>query len=126
MTLLVGQETEGGEAERLLAVEASDAFKFTAAATGRITALHVTFSANGTGTSCNIALQANEGGATGKPVEGVLVEGSIPSTAVGAHEVSVAETEVVAGTEYWLTIQPQGGNCKYKQGATTSRRIDAT
>lgn len=126
MALLLGQETESAGAEIATAAKASIAFKFTALATGKVTALHVTFSANGAGTSCNIAIQANEGGATGKPVEGVLVEGVLSSTTAGSHEVAVAETEVIAGTEYWLTLQPQGGNSKIKPGSTAATRLDGT
>ncbi len=123
MTVLLGQEAEGVGVTASVVTENSHTFKFTALATGQVTALHMIFSESGTGTSCNLAIQANE---AGTPKDGVLVEGSVASTAAGAHEVAVAETEVVEGTAYWLTFQPQGGTAKYKQAATTVRRIDGT
>lgn len=120
MALLIGQEAEGAEAEQTVAVERSAAFTFKALKTGTLTALHVKFSANGTGTKSRIAIQADE---AGKPKVGVLAEGEITSNTAGEHEVTGLSVAVTEGTTYWLTVLALGGNAKYKPGSTTSRRI---
>lgn len=119
--LLVGQEAEGTAAEEALTSEIGISYKYTATATDKVTALHVTLSANGSGTSGKLAVQADEGGT--KPKEGVLCEGTISSLAIGEHTTGAltAEPEVTSGTVYWITIIPLGGTAKMKAGTTTSR-----
>lgn len=121
MALLVGQETEAAGAEVSITNQIAHAFKFTAAKTGTVEALHVLFSANGTGTGGQIAIQADE---AGKPKEGALGEGILLSVTAGAHEVTGLSVAVTSGTVYWLTVEPTGGgNAKYKEGSTTVRRV---
>jgi|SRR6185437_7713494 len=120
MALLIGHETDGGEAEVAAAVEIGQAFSFKALKTGTLTALHVKFSANGTGTKSRIAIQADE---AGKPKAGApLAEAEITSNAAGEHEATGLSAAVTEGTTYWLTFLPLGGNAKYKPGNSTPRR----
>lgn len=123
MALLIGQEAEGAEAEVAPGVEVGSAFTFKALKTGTLTALHVKFSANGTGTKSRIAIQADE---AGKPKVGVLAEGEITSNTAGEHEATGLSVAVTEGTTYWLTVLPLGGNLKYKPGSTTARRSAVT
>jgi hypothetical protein len=120
MALLIGQETEGTEGEVGQATEKAVACQFKALKTATLTALHIRFSANGTGTKSRIAIQADE---AGKPKVGVLGEGELSSNTAGEHEVTGLSVEVVEGTTYWLTVLPLGGSLKYKPGATTARRL---
>lgn len=120
MALLVGQEAEGTGATAAPATGKAQAFKFTAAATGKVTALHMKFNESGSGSEAKIALMADGGG---KPAEGVLAEGTLSSVVLGERETTSlsAEPEVKAGTVYWLAIMPLGGTCKFKQGSTAGR-----
>lgn len=123
MALLIGQEAEGAEAEVSAAIERPVGFTFKALKTGTLTALHIKFSANGTGTKSRIAIQADE---AGKPKVGALAEGGITSNTAGEHEATGLSVEVTEGTTYWLTFLPlagSSGSAKYKPGSTTGRRV---
>jgi hypothetical protein len=119
---LAGQEAEGTGGAAVPATEIAWAWQYEALHAGKVEALHVIFSANGTATSCNIALMSDEGGKPGT----VLAEAAIGSSTAGAHEAAIAATEVVAGTKYWLVVQGQGGTLKVKEGSTTAMRKAST
>jgi hypothetical protein len=120
MTLLVGSETEGLAASSSVASETSQAFQFTASASGtlQIIKFHTSTVAS-TATSVVVGvvedllgspgtiLGGEEATFTGTPGENVAVE------------VSGLSTAITSGTLYWLCLLANGGALKIKRHKTS-------
>src|SRR5438132_8290948 len=116
---LLGEETEGSEAEATHNPEIPQAFKFVTGSGGYVDTLHIKCSASGTGTSGKLGIY--EEGAT-KPTK-LLVEGNLASVAVGEQKVEVTRTYLGPGMIYWLALLPLGGTVKLKLGKTSKKTV---
>jgi hypothetical protein len=99
--VLAGQEALGTGSNVTISGETADFFQVTAASTGKVAALHVTFNTAITG-EIRAALWTDSGSSL--PLAS-LAEGS--ATDAGSSttiEVSIAETEVTSGTKYWIAV----------------------
>jgi len=123
--LLIGQEAEGAT-NTAPATEIAWAFQYESLHKGKVNAIHVIFSANGTATALKMALWTDSAGKPGTSLAEGEITGGTGVCTTGAHEVTFGEVQLEPSTKYWLIIMATGGSLKIKEGSTTAMRKSTT
>ena len=108
------------EASSSIAVEKEHgvAYQFTAASSGTVQTIEFhTGAAGSTTNSVLAAVVRDNGGKPGESVDTSTVVGNY-SGAETLHEITSLSAPVVAGTKYWLLLEPFNGNLNIKQSAS--------
>jgi hypothetical protein len=113
---LLGSTTEASSS---VTVEKEHAVAYQFTATGSGTVQTIDFHTGAAGSTTNSVLAAvarDNGGKPGESIDTSTVVGNY-SAAETLHEITSVSAPVLAGTKYWLLLEPFNGNLSIKQGA---------